>query len=596
MAVPAGLNHAVASEKPGEVEGLLGVEVIEETLPIYDSGRRTIRDPLPRDEFPPMRVLLSRYRYWAQDGHMDVIVRLDDSQQDAHIPDSALMVRLEDDEGKELAGFEIDPVPGDQFIFYPTLPERFLGKGIIELTWRRDGAVLAEDRQEFLVKVFDEPGGVNKRIPLRLANENGVALKAVPVTAGVPFPRGVLDDAAHLRLVDENGRGIPLQVMETARWSKFGSVRWALCDFTIDLDGGPRELFLEYGPDTRRSEREVIMVEKTDGFPFVDAGRVRIDRGLWFDAERDGRYEQVLEEDGLSGAFVEHEDGRFYGAPLRDEYEVEEIGGEKVVIRREGWYREEIENREFCKYITRYVIHRDSPLIRIFHTWIFTGDGNRDRIANMGWRFSLAQGFEHEAFLTGFGGERDWRKGHYLLQYDYEHFDIVKGADVEEFAGGRAGGAAAARGNGIKLYFGAKDFWQNYPSELEFSDGSLWFHNWPKHNRAAGHTFDKELMTEPFTGEPAISSSAARYEYEDPDRLSRSQWLLNVLQLRYAHEGETLDFRLPRRFGEPPIWSERISANWPEGEPDVVNAQGVSRTEEMWLYMTPESDSTGFFR
>src|SRR5690606_19820932 len=137
--------------------------------------------------------------------------------------------------------------------------------------------------------------------------------------------------------------------------------------------------------------------------------------------------------------------------------------------------------------------------------------------------------------------------------------------------------------------FGTKDFWQNYPSELEFRNGSLWFHNWPRHNRPAGHTFDMQLLEE--SAGPA-RPSAARYKHEATDALTPSEWKLNVLQARYAHEGKVLDFRLPDVFGDDMIWNRmsggrESAAAWDRRAVETVNAQGVSRTEEMWLYLTP---------
>ncbi len=66
------------------------------------------------------------------------------------------------------------------------------------------------------------------------------------------------------------------------------------------------------------------------------------------------------------------------------------------------------------------------------------------------------------------------------------------------------------------------------------------------------------------------------------DKLTRSEWKLNVVQSRFAHEGEVLDFRLSEAMGKPPLWTRTA---WVKGEPESVNAQGISRTEEMWLYL-----------
>ena len=59
----------------------------------------------------------------------------------------------------------------------------------------------------------------------------------------------------------------------------------------------------------------------------------------------------------------------------------DQVGG-----RRTGWYEDTKGGGRFCNFITRFIVHRNSPVIRIYHTWVFTGDGNRDRIRNMGWR------------------------------------------------------------------------------------------------------------------------------------------------------------------------------------------------------------------
>jgi len=586
ICVPAwGLTMALFGLASSLASGqILGLESIDAVLPFFDPKSRSIRDPQPGDELPPMRVLLSRSRFWAQDKHLDVVVQLD-----AEHPQGALRVRLLDSNGQDLSRFDISPLPGPRFIFYPRIPDGLAegGKGEIELTWLRESRVVAEHREAFRVEQFEEPAARSGRVRLSMPNRPGLAQRGVPVTAGVPFPRGTLTDVSHLRLVDERDREHPLQVMETARWSKYGSIKWILCDFTVDFEGKAREFHLEYGPAVHRLERPAISVSGSDGFPVVEAGRLRFEGGLWFDVASDGNHIKVLDEQGLSGAFVEHEDGRFYRAPVAGRYEVEESGPEKVVLRREGWYVEEGGDRQFCRYVTRYIIHRDSPFVRIFHTWIFTGDGNRDRIRNMGWQFALPEGFVGRGFLTGFGDAGRWTPGDYLLQWDYEHFDVFAGDELTEYAGGRAPGAAMAVDDGVRLFFGTKDFWQNYPSELEFRNGSLWFHNWPRHIRPAGHTFDKKLL---LTSPGPALSSAARYKQEKPNSLTLSEWRLNAVQLRFAHEGETLDFRLPDAFAEDPIYECAVlpENHWDKGVPESTNAQGISRTEEMWLYLAGE--------
>jgi len=584
---------------------LLGGEVVEEPLPYYaaDRDRARLRYEEEGDEIPLMRTLLSRSRYWQQDGHLDVVLRLAPPPGIA-AGETVIDGRLLDAEGAERSRFRIAPAPGSQFVFYPNLPSDFLGEGALELVWSHGDGTLAEARESFRVERFTPPAPESGRVRLEINNEPGTTVRGLPLTAGVPFPRGLLHDAARLRLRDEAGREVPAQVRETARWSKFGTLKWVLLDFTADLDGGPRVLHLEYGPEVVRTSGDPIAVALSeDGFPAIDAGRLRLDEeGIWFDSRGDGSHRRLLADGALGGAFVHREGGPVYRAPQRDDYEIEEHGPVKTVVRREGWYRAGSGagpdggvggDEAWCRYLTRYVVHRDSPVLRIFHTWLFTGDGNRDRIRNMGWEFPLAEGLEPGGFLSAFGEDGQWLGGERLVQWDFEHFDTGRGGERAEHRGGRAAGAARAVGEGGSVYFGAKDFWQNFPSELEFRDGSLFFHNWPRHNRPAGYRFDGELLT--VSGEPA-EPSAARHRRYQPGRLTLSEWRLNAVQLRFAHEGESLSFRLPDEFAQDPIQAatghgRETSLPWEEGKVESANAQGISRTEEMWLYLAgPDED------
>lgn len=572
-------------------EGLLGVERITDELPIHDPDAHQVRAQREGDKVPAMRSLLSRERYWSEDGHLDVVVQLDVDEVSL---DDVLSVHIEDTDGRALSQMRIHPLPGPNLVFYPKIPGHLAegGSGEIKLTWTDGNGMRAHRSHRFRVEGYADVPISPGRVPVHISNDEQIVQEQVPFTVGVPFPRGALTDVSHLRLVDGDGTDIPLQVKRTARWSRYGSVKWALCDFMLDLEGQPRKLYLEYGAGVQREALPPIQVEMGNGFPIIDAGRVRIDEGVWFDPDGDGDYVKVLEEQALNGAFVVREDGRRYGLPVDDRYELEEHGTNKIVLRREGWYQEVDGEDEFCLYLTRYVIHRDSPLLRIFHSWIFTGDGNREHISNMGWQLPLAGPLQGKGFIGSFEEPSDWLEGSRLLQYDYEHFVVSDDSIEQEYPGGRATGVATAESEDIRLYFGTRDFWQNYPSELEFLDGSLWFHNWPRRNRPAGYKLEGELLT--VSGDPSLPS-AARHEYYEDGRLTLSEWSLNVIQSRFAHEGQLLNFRFPDAMAEHPIWTmsrpDRAIAESivDKGNPETANAQGISRTEEMWLYLTPRS-------
>ena len=253
---------------------------------------------------------------------------------------------------------------------------------------------------------------------------------------------------------------------------------------------------------------------------------------------------------------MEHESGESFGMSDDSDYTIEERGSVKATILKKGWYRNASGER-FCQYVTRYVVFRDSPVVRIFNTWVFTGDGNSDRIRDMGWRFPLAAPYEPTGFLTSFGPDASWEAGSYLLQHDYDKFEIASG-ERQPVTGTRAPGAFGASVGGARVFIGVRDFWQNFPRELEYREQALVFHEWPRHGKARSHE---------------ITSA-------------------NKLRLWFCHEGELLDFRLPEVYTRPPIFTGlRHETYWRENMPEDVNAQGVAKTSELWVVVAGQDTS-----
>ncbi len=544
---------------------LVGLQVMpERQMYVNDSGPRTAAlDTLNRhfkDE--PVKIRLSKFRYPYEDRHLDAIVWTSPPNAGAN-PLGTIEVRLKDGSGQVLAKHEVAGLSRNGLFFSVGFPPQLEGSdATLEVIWRDGEKEIGRASAPFQV---NQATGIERsgRIPVHILNEPGATLRNAPMTTGVPFPHGVLDDASSVRLVDETGVEVPLQTKITARWSRFGPIKWLLCDFTVDLEGEPRTLYLEYAAADARDAFGGVGAQMATGtkggesFPTIDAGHLRFGPdGVWVDAEGDGNFIQVLDGAALSGAFVEHEDGRVFRPDPATPFVIEESGPVKTVIRRAGWYVTEgsqlpPDDSRFCNYVTRYIIHHDSRVVRIVHTWIFSGDGNSDRISNMGWRFPSHAPLKPDGFLTEFeGGE--WLGGSGLVQFDYQRYDhLDKGTRTER--AGRTPGVMSGVVDGVRVMFGVKDFWQSFPSELELDPDGFAFYNWPKHNRPAS--------------------------FERP--VSRNDAFLN----RFAHEGEVLDFRLPDEYAEGVIWSESSSSerHWAEGNPESANAQGIARTEEMFL-------------
>ncbi len=533
--------------------GLIGLEAMPERqvyLNPTSERRGEFRDTMDPAFDEPVKILLSKCRYPIEDRHLDAIVWT--TPPAGQRLRGVLDVVLTDARGRELSRSQIDTLSKSGWFFSVGLPQSLAGQAAaLEVIWRDGDREVGRAQAPFTV---GEPTGVatRGRVPLLLLNEVGAVIDNAPMTVGVPFPHGALWDADNVRLVDEHGVEIPLQTEVTGRWSRFGSVKWLLCDFTADLNGGPRTVFLEFGPQVEREVRQPIVVSAAGvGFPAIDAGRLQItNEGIAYDLNGDGQLVPILDPAALRGAFVSHENGRVFTVPTGVDTAVEEIGSEKAVIRSTGWYIDESTGEGFCQFVTRFVFHRDSPVVRIFHTWIFTGDGNRDRIANMGWRFEAADAVAADGILISV--EEDlWLPADSLVQYDFQTFNL--GEPGTDQSGRTPGVLSAGVGQG-RVFFGVKDFWQNFPSELAMDDSGFTFYNWPRNNPPA--TFERPLVRE------------------------------NAYLHRFAHEGEVLDFSLPAELAEGALWQEAASVerHWAEGQPETTNAQGIARTEEMFLY------------
>lgn len=568
LAVSAGVGFPSAA-----AEVIRGLEVVEDPLPYFDTrlaypvwdpgiqGKRANAVPavttIGRPSFEePLRVLMSRNVYPAEDGGVDVLLRLRDEEL---VGSGALTARLETPDGKALTETgRIDPLPGPDLYFTVGFPAALAGSEAVLRLRLFDGAgsEVGEVLERFRVM---ERGDAPRsgRIALEIGNRDAVSAQGVPASVGVPFPRGALEDTDHLRLVDETGGEIPMQAEVAGRWARFGSIRWIMLDFVTDLDGGPRRYFLEFGPDVRRRAEENMPLGLLEGaLPRVDAGWLRFGPEGLTAGER-----LVLAQDSLTGAYVERGGGAegFFGVSRDSDYEIETHGPVKTVVRKRGWY-EDGDGGRFCKYDIRYAVFRDSPVLRITHTWIFTGDGNRDRIAEMGWRFVPAEGMVPLGFLDSFAAAPEWLRGDWLLQFDHDRFE-VKQRDGAVATGGRAPGVMAAGGDGRVLQIGVRDFWRNFPAELEFEpDGGMAVRQWPRHAKPQTHPI----------------------RLEDAHRL----W--------FAHAGKELDFQLPRELVEDPLYSEhsRGEPHWSKGQPETVNAQGVAKTTELWLHV-PRPDAAG---
>lgn len=102
-----------------------------------------------------------------------------------------------------------------------------------------------------------------------LEENEGIDRINEPVTVGIPFPRGFVQDASNLNLQDPEGNYIPLQTQVLANWPD-GSSKWVLSDFQASVEANTiRELTM--GESESASEKPFqITVEKNKNDFLID--------------------------------------------------------------------------------------------------------------------------------------------------------------------------------------------------------------------------------------------------------------------------------------------------------------------------------------
>ncbi|MBD3292383.1 MAG: hypothetical protein GF393_05630, partial [Armatimonadia bacterium] len=142
----------------------------------------------------------------------------------------------------------------------------------------RDGEIVTEDATFSTVRPEPPVCSVEREtVMLTVENPHSARSDSAPISTGLPFPEGALGDDAHLRLLDAEGREIPLQTEVTARHPD-GSVQWLLLDFLANVGAeSAAEYAVEFGSDVERAvEGKGISVAETDGALVVDTGELRV--------------------------------------------------------------------------------------------------------------------------------------------------------------------------------------------------------------------------------------------------------------------------------------------------------------------------------
>ena len=373
------------------------------------------------------------------------------------------------------------------------------------------------------------PPAEAETLNVTLDNAAAVERRAWPVTAGVPLARGRLQDAAQTRLLDTAGREMPLQTRVLTRWND-GSVKWLLLDFQANVGPNAKATYtLHHGAGVSPQKVTGVSVRETPDEVAVDTGalRFRVSKKrfafLTDVAVKEGNHwRRLVTPDAQADAFLELEHQtpgppeeenwlrRAAGAP-RDRFvasadkqvrvRVEENGQLRVTLRIDAWH-ENAEGRRFAPMTLRLSAFKDSPLLRVLHTFVYTGDPKQDFLRTLGLTLPLAGKNVTAAFGTGpsvnaAAGEPvapgTW-ESLYTIGPDKFYHDVPYTTDktvywtrarggnkTEQIAQGKeAPGWVSLRTDAGAFALAVRDFWRQHPKELRVDgDGRLTLFLWP---------------------------------------------------------------------------------------------------------------------
>ena len=377
------------------------------------------------------------------------------------------------------------------------------------------------------------------RIEMRIDSPAGALGPNWPMYCGVPLPKGSLTSTRNVRVVDAAGKPVPAQVRRMASWVGTKSIRWLGVDFVGDPSG---EYYVEFGPALRpasavEGKSPVISVSRvTAGFR-VNTGPAQFTvrssgpflADAFLDRNGDGTFspdEQMIANTTADGLYAVDNQGR-RGAVGRDqepgqlkmEPDAASSPAETPLLhasaRREGWYVTS-DGTRIARHITRLHFYAGKPFVRIVHTFVFTEDTNKLWFKEIGIRFrhrlrdagTVVFDDSHEFDEHVFRAELD--EAHpslYMFQEKAIQFSrrdpkedcrfvigrvCANGATEDLETGQRCGEWVDVSGPQGGVTLAMRDFWQQFPKELEVTRNAITAHLW---SRRGGRELDVRLQT-----------------------------------------------------------------------------------------------------
>ena len=327
---------------------------------------------------------------------------------------------------------------------------------------RKDGSPYYGPHVTFRAKAAAPPATIAnaQTVPLTVRNPHDVPAIGWPVTSGVPFPKGVLGDAAHVRLMHD-GKEALAQVSVTGRWLD-GSVKWILVSFLANVPAqGQAQYDLQFGRDVRRTRASgKLSVVRNAGEVQLDTGALRV---------RVDRHGQVVLPSGKACRTVLVDaKGKAYSTRAAEaELTVEEAGPVRAVVKTVADLAAE-DGAKSYRIEKRVMAYQGAAYLRVFHTFVVNSKEQFTEIDEMRFVVPVDKPAWRVARADGKSLTLDASTPRVRQRFDREYVTTSE----EKPAKGRIVGSIVSTGpDGCAV--AVRDAWQNYPKGFAIGNGEL---------------------------------------------------------------------------------------------------------------------------
>ena len=414
-------------------------------------------------------------------------------------------------------------------------------------------------------------------------------------TFGVPWKKGMVMDAAGLRLQTTGGVAVPVQNWPLAYWPD-GSLKWTAHAVPPGLQ--PSEAY-ELLPGKTAVSSEIITISESAKEIQIDTGLMRcsIAKSGTVMVKNISRQGKAIAENGRLVLQTRNTPDAVPGKAIQTEafsgnissVIIEQKGPIRVVVKVEGKHLSG--QRQWLPFVLRFYFFAGSPSVRVLHTIVFDGDENRDFISALGFRFNVP--LEGEAYNrhVRFTGEENGVFGESLQTLTGLRRDPGEGARKAQVAGKTAPAMEAlppnvARNMQYVPVFGDYTLAQTGPDGFSIRKRTTEGFGWLQAaygNRASGSAY---LGTP--TGGLALGlrnfwqSHPAQLDIRNAQTASGEMtlWMwapdAQPMDLRFYHDGMGQDTYAKQL--------DALDITYEDYEPGFSRPAGVARTSEMQFW------------